>query len=133
MIGSKIVMTVIVSAALSLASGLTPAEARWGGARHSGWSNAAIAAGIGAGLAWAAAAASRLAGRTTRGTATTPTAMVATDIGAAASAPGPIADRGWIRAFKGRNGEAEHFRVLGGAVRIGAAGSQCLSGHATLE
>jgi multisubunit Na+/H+ antiporter MnhB subunit len=58
MMGSKIVMTVIVAAALSLASGLTPAEARWGGARHSGWSNAAIAAGIGAGLALAAAAAS---------------------------------------------------------------------------
>ena len=50
---SKIVTTAIAVAALSLASGLTPAEARWGGARHSGWSNAAIAA-----LALAAAAAS---------------------------------------------------------------------------
>ena len=58
MIRSKIVTTVIAVAALSLASSLTPAEARWGGARHSGWNNAAIAAGIGAGLALAAAAAS---------------------------------------------------------------------------
>jgi multisubunit Na+/H+ antiporter MnhB subunit len=57
MIRSKVVTTVIAVTALSLASGLTPAEARWG-ARHSGWSNAAIAAGIGAGLALAAAAAS---------------------------------------------------------------------------
>jgi hypothetical protein len=41
--------------------------------------------------------------------------LAATDTGVAASAPGPIADRGLIRGFKGRNGEAELFRVLGGA------------------
>jgi hypothetical protein len=48
MISSKIGATVIaVAAPPSVVSGLTPAEARWG-SRHSGWSNAAIATGIGA-------------------------------------------------------------------------------------
>jgi hypothetical protein len=45
--------------------------------------------------------------------------MVATDTGAAASAPGPIADRELIRGCKGRKGEAELFRVLGGAGATG--------------
>jgi hypothetical protein len=53
---SKILTTLFAGAALVLASGFTPAEARWGGGGH-GWRNAAIAAGIGAGLALAAAAA----------------------------------------------------------------------------
>jgi hypothetical protein len=57
MISSKIGATVIAVAAPRQWSGLTPAEARWG-SRHSGWSNAAIATGIGARFALAAAAAS---------------------------------------------------------------------------
>jgi hypothetical protein len=55
---SKISTALFASAALVLASGFTPAEARWGGGWHGGWRSAAIAAGIGAGLAVAAAAAS---------------------------------------------------------------------------
>lgn len=58
MIKSKILTTLFAGAALALASGFTPAEARWGGRGHGGWRTAAIAAGIGAGLALAAAAAS---------------------------------------------------------------------------
>jgi multisubunit Na+/H+ antiporter MnhB subunit len=46
----------IAVAALVLTTGFTPASARWGGG-HIGWRNAAIAAGIGAGLALAAGAA----------------------------------------------------------------------------
>src|SRR5580693_4589686 len=56
MISSKIGATVIAVAAPRQWSGLTPAEARWG-SRHSGWSNAAIATGIGTRFALAAAAA----------------------------------------------------------------------------
>jgi hypothetical protein len=46
----------IAVAALVLTAGFTPASARWSGG-HAGWRNAALAAGIEAGLAFAAAAA----------------------------------------------------------------------------
>jgi hypothetical protein len=55
---SKILTALLAGAALALASGFTPAEARWGGGWHGGWRGAAIAAGIGAGLALAGTAAS---------------------------------------------------------------------------